>query len=122
MLFLDEFQDLAHVDGLDAILGSHLQHARDVAVLMAGSRPSMVRTLFTDRSRAFYPQAELSDLGLLTTQLARRVVLDGFDATQLDATSVVDRIVRTTQGHPQRLMLLADRVWSATVDRSDAGS
>lgn len=122
VLFLDEFQDLAHIDGLDAILRSHLQHAREVAVLMAGSRPSMMRTLFTDMSRAFYSQAELVDLGPLTTQAARQVVLDGFEATRLDATSVVDRIVRTTQGHPQRLMLLADRVWSATADRYNAGS
>jgi len=62
ILFIDEFQDLAHLDGLDAILRTHLQHARDVAVLFAGSRPSMMRSLFTERARAFFgierPKAE----------------------------------------------------------------
>lgn len=114
VLFLDEFQDLARIDGLDALLRSHLQRARDVAVLLAGSRPSMMRSLFTDRGRAFYAQAELFELGPLDPAAARAIVLDGFDATDRDVTTAADRIVAVAAGHPQRLMLLADRVWTMT--------
>lgn len=114
VLFLDEFQDLARIDRLDAVLRSHLQHARGVAVLLAGSQPSMMRSLFTDRGRAFYAQAELFELGPLHPAAARAVVVDGFDATDRDATAVADRIVAMAAGHPQRLMLLADRVWGVT--------
>lgn len=114
VLFLDEFQDLAHIEGLDAVLRSHLQHAREVAVLVAGSRPSMMRTLFGDRTRAFYSQAELFELGPLTTPAARRLLLAGFDTGRRDASAVVDRVVALTRGHPQRLMLLADMIWNGS--------
>ncbi len=121
VLFLDEFQDLAQVEGLDAVLRSHLQRARDVAVLFAGSQPSLMRSLFTDRARAFYAQAELFELGPLTPAAAREVVIDGFDVTGRDGTLIADRVVSVTGGHPQRLMLLADMVWEATAEGATAG-
>ncbi len=123
VLFIDEFQELAHVDGLDAVLRTHLQHARDVAVLFAGSQPSMMRRLFTDRSRAFYAQAELFDLGPLGRAAAREFLLDGFERGDRDAVDVADLIVDRTSGHPQRLMLLADMIWQSTDEgrRLDSG-
>lgn len=122
VLFLDEFQDLADVAGLDAILRSHLQRARDVAVLFAGSQPSFMRSLFSDRARAFYAQAELFELGPLSGAAAHELVITGFDSTGRDASMVADRMVSFTGGHPQRLMLLADMVWEATPDGASAGA
>jgi hypothetical protein len=121
VLFLDEFQDLARIDGLDAILRSHLQRARDVAVLFAGSQPSLMRSLFADRARAFYAQAELFELGPLSTTAAREVVITGFEQTGRDASMIADRVVSFTGGHPQRLMLLADMVWEGTPESGSAG-
>jgi hypothetical protein len=121
VLFLDEFQDLARVEGLDAVLRSHLQRARDVAVLFAGSQPSLMRSLFTDRARAFYAQAELFELGPLSPTAARQVVIGGFDSTGRDGMLIADRVVAVTGGHPQRLMLLADMVWETTVEGASAG-
>lgn len=121
VLFLDEFQDVTSVNGLDAILRSHLQHAHDIAVLLAGSRPSMMRELFTDRRRAFYAQAELFELGPLDRENARALVVDGFESTDRDAVSIADRIVAFAAGHPQRLMLLADRVWATVAPGAVAG-
>lgn len=120
-LFLDEFQDLARVDDLDAILRSHLQRVRDVAVLFAGSQPSLMRSLFSDRARAFYAQAELFELGPLSATAARDVVIAGFDSTGRDGSMIADRVVSVTGGHPQRLMLLADMVWEATPEGASAG-
>ncbi len=122
LLFLDEFQDIAAVDGLDGVLRSHLQHAHRVGVVMAGSRPSMMRSLFTDQVRAFYAQAELFELGPLDRATATAVVLDGFDATGRDGTAVADRVVAFGRGHPQRLMLLADHVWRRTGPGRRAGA
>lgn len=122
VLFIDEFQDLAHVEGLDAVLRSHLQHARDVAVLFAGSRPSMMRNLFADQARAFYAQAELFDLVPLSAVAARSVVLDGFEAGGRDASAIADPMVVRTGGHPQRLMLLADMVWLASDEGETLGA
>lgn len=121
VLFLDEFQDLARVDGLDAILRSHLQRARNVAVLFAGSQPSMMRSMFTDRGRAFYAQAELFELGPLSVPAARSLVIDEFAATGRDAAAAADRIIAFTRCHPQRLMLLADRVWESTDEGTAVG-
>lgn len=117
LLVLDEFQDAGRVEGLDAVLRSHLQEARHVAVLFAGSRPSLLRALFADRARPFYGQAEVVEVGRLSRQVAGRIVEDAFAATDRDAGDAGELVATATDGHPQRLMLVAHLVW----ERVDAG-
>ncbi|HKY16209.1 MAG TPA: AAA family ATPase, partial [Microthrixaceae bacterium] len=85
LLILDEFQDVARIEHLDAILRSHLQTARQVAVVFAGSRPSMLRALFEDRTRPFYAQAEIVEVDRFDAATAAGIVADGFAATGRDA-------------------------------------
>ncbi|WP_195210211.1 ATP-binding protein [Actinomarinicola tropica] len=111
LLVLDEFQDVARVEHLDAVLRTHLQHAREVAVLFAGSRPSLMRALFEDRTRPFYAQAEIIEVERFDVDTAAGIVEDGFAATGDDAGPGGEIVAHATEGHPQRLMLVAHLMW-----------
>jgi hypothetical protein len=117
LLILDEFQDVGRIGGLDAVLRAHLQHARQLAVLFAGSRPSLLRALFSDRARPFYGQAQIVEIGRLDHAAAARIVEDGFERTARDAGDTGELVASLTGGHPQRLMLMAHLLW----DRVEPG-
>ena len=67
LVVFDEFQDLLTAGtSLDGLLRSHVQYHGDAAVyIYAGSQPSLMRKLFSDRERPLYGQAEPLDLGPL---------------------------------------------------------
>lgn len=111
-VFLDEFHDITRVDGGDALLRGHAQqHADRIAWLFAGSEPSMMHALFAQGSRPFFGQAEIVELGRLPGATALEIVTGGFAGTGRDAGEQAARVVAVADGHPQRLMLLADRLW-----------
>lgn len=119
---LDEFQDVSAIRGLDATLRTHLQQTRNVAVLFAGSRPSMLRSMFVERARPFYGQAELLDVGPLTPDVCAEIVESGFERTRMDPGPAPELLARASDGHPQRLMFFAHLAWElavhgATVDQ-----
>ncbi|MBW3614049.1 MAG: ATP-binding protein [Actinobacteria bacterium] len=121
VLALDEFADVAGVAGLDALLRTHLQdHYRDLGLVFAGSRPSMMRALFTDKGRPFFSQAELLEVGPLTQEAVTGLVHEGFARTNRRAGPVALRIVGFAGGHPQRCMLLADAAWQRTPEGEEA--
>ena len=61
---LDEFQDLLVADdALDGLFRSVIQHhAAAAAYVFAGSQPSLMRALFSERERPFYGQARPLEL------------------------------------------------------------
>jgi hypothetical protein len=121
VLALDEFSDIAAVDGLDALVRTHLQdHYRDLGLVFAGSRPSMMRALFADRARPFFAQADLVELGPLSAPAITAIVHDGFSATGRSAGPVALRVVALAAGHPQRSMQLADAAWQRTPPGAEA--
>jgi uncharacterized protein len=117
---MDEFQDLLTADDhLDGLMRSVVQHHGDrVAYLFAGSAPSLMRRLFSDRERPFFGQARPLDLPPLpieeTTQEIAALMPSGSDP------SLTARIVATAEGHPQRTMLLAHHLFDL-LDRGDGG-
>jgi len=121
VLALDEFADVSDVDGLEGLLRSHLQHHyRDLGLVFAGSRPSMMRTIFGDRARPFFAQADLVEVPPLSQAAVTALVHDGFAATNRRAGPVAMRVVALAQGHPQRSMLLADAAWQRTPEGNEA--
>lgn len=116
---MDEFQDLMTADDhLDGLLRSVIQHQGDrVTYLFAGSAPSLMRTLFSDRQRPFFGQARPLDLPPLPADETTREVLALLPAGT-DA-SLAGRIVAGGAGHPQRTMLLAHHLWDV-LDRGTA--
>jgi hypothetical protein len=116
---MDEFQDLLTADDhLDGLLRSVIQHQGDrVAYLFAGSAPSLMRRLFSDRQRPFFGQARPLDLPPLpleeTTQEILALLPPGPDRADL-----AGRVAVAGAGHPQRTMLLAHHLYDV-LDRDE---
>lgn len=118
---LDEFQDLLVADdSLDGLFRSVIQHHDQAAAyVFAGSQPSLMRALFSDRERPFYGQARPLELPTLPVDEAARDIDALFEADALDAGPAVDELVAFTGGHPQRTVLLAHHLYNL-LDGDDA--
>lgn len=54
LLILDEFQDVKHVRGLEALLRSEIQDLNRSSVILLGSKRHVLREIFHDESSPFY--------------------------------------------------------------------
>jgi uncharacterized protein len=123
LLVVDEFSSISRVAGAAGALRTALQHHyRDLGIVFAGSQPSMMRTLFTDRPEPFYGQADLLEIGPLDAAATQMIVRDGFADTGRDAGDLPGVILAFTGGHPQRTMQLADACWQRTAPGAAAGA
>ena len=117
----DEFQDLLTADEhLDGLVRSVIQHHREgVAYVYAGSTPSRMRALFSDRERPFFGQARPLELPPLPAgeTVADVLRLAADEGAGLDGADV-RRLVAIGGGHPQRTMLLAAHLFDL-VDRGE---
>lgn len=111
---LDEFQDLLVADdALDGLFRSVIQHHGGAAAyVFAGSQPSLMRALFSDRERPFYGQARPLELPPLPVDEAARDIEALLTADKLDADGAIDELLAFTGGHPQRTLLLAHHVYN----------
>jgi hypothetical protein len=118
----DEFQAITDVPGLDGLVRSRIQYHGEAAVyVFAGSEPSLLGAMFTDRSRPLYGQAQPFRLGPLPARETHEAIAARFEATQRSVDPrVLGELVATGAGHPQRTMLLAHRLWAATPARGEA--
>ena len=108
----DEFSGISKVDGAAGVLRTGLQHHyQSLGIVFAGSEPSTMRTLFSLPQQPFFSQADLLEIGPLDDAEAHRIVADGFAATERSVGSAAGPIVAFADGHPQRVMQLADAVW-----------
>lgn len=115
LLILDEFSAIAPLGGVIAKLRTGLQHRyRQLGIVFAGSAPSTMSMLFTDRAEPFHAQADLLTIKPLDQSAAVTIVGEGFGATGRDPGLTASRAMTLTAGHPHRLMQVADAVWTAT--------
>lgn len=116
LVVFDEFQGvLTAQTNADAVIRSEIQHHGDAAsYIFAGSQVGMMEALFADRSRAFYAQARPVELPLLPPAETARYIAGRFADTERDVGDALGPLLDAAAGHPQRTMLLANTVWSAT--------
>jgi hypothetical protein len=115
LLVLDEFSSLAGVKGAAGVLRTAVQHHyRELGVVFAGSHPSMMRAMFTERAQPFFGQADLVETPPLEFGALAAIISDGFAATRRSAGVAGSAVAEFTGGHPQRAMQLADACWRAT--------
>jgi uncharacterized protein len=109
LVVFDEFQDLLSAGpSLDGLLRSHVQYHGEAAVYVyAGSHPSLMRKLFSDRERPLYGQAEPLELGPLPLDEVMVDLAERFEALEEDPGGALGPLVAVAAGHPQRTMLLA---------------
>ena len=130
---LDEFQDVAKVPDLDGLIRSHIQYQGEVAsYAFAGSEPGMMKQLFEHKDRPLYGSAVPMRLGRLAARDIAQYIGDRFAHTRRSPGEALGPLLEAAQGHPQRAMLLAHRLWeevprgaTATLDhwaRADAAA
>jgi uncharacterized protein len=109
LVVFDEFQDLLSAGAtLDGLLRSHVQYHGDAATyIYAGSQPSLMRRLFTDRERPLYGQAEPLELTPLPVAEVLVELADRFAQLGEDPGEALAPLVVAASGHPQRTMLFA---------------
>ena len=112
VLVIDEFSGIVGVDGAAAQLRTSLQHHfQEIGLLFAGSEPSTMQMLFSDRAEPFYAQADLVEAPLFDLAAVERLLRRGFESTGRSAGSIAPAVASITGGHPHRVMELADAVW-----------
>ena len=121
LIAFDEFQDIGRIDGLDGLLRSHIQHHGEVAsYVFAGSEPGLMRLLFESKDRPLYGSAVPMRLGRLADGDIAGYVAARFEATGRGVGETLNPLLRAAQGHPQRAMLLAHRVWEEVAQGAEA--
>lgn len=112
VVIFDEFSGIARVDGAAGLLRTKLQHHyQRLGIVFAGSEVSMMRMLFAEQAQPFYSQADLVEIGPLSSSEVVELVSDGFATTERDAGPLPGLIGRFAGGHPQRTMQVADAAW-----------
>ena len=109
---LDEFQDIGKVPSLDGILRSHIQFQGDVAsYVFAGSEPGLMKQLFETKEAPLYGAAVPVRLGRLRDEDIAEYVAARFRQSKRNVGEALNPLLASAEGHPQRAMLLAHRLW-----------
>lgn len=112
LVVFDEFSGITRVDGAAGLLRTHLQHHfASMGLLFAGSEPSVIRMLFAEHEQPFYAQADLVEIGPLSSRSVVEIVNEGFEQTGRGAGPIGPNVASFAHGHPQRSMHLADTAW-----------
>src|SRR3954453_20630053 len=122
LIALDEFQDVDKIPDLDGIIRSHIQYHGEVAsYVFAGSEPGLMKQLFENKDRPLYGSAVPMRLGRLAAADVGGYVAQRFEDTERGVGEALGPLLQAADGHPQRAMLLAHRLW-AQVDRGSAAT
>jgi uncharacterized protein len=116
LVVFDEFQDILETKPpLDGLIRSRLeQHEVHASYIFAGSHVGMMSQLFDDKARPFYGQARAVRLEPLPEDALAVYIGDRFTRTRRDIGEMLEPLLETAKGHPQRAMLLAHFLWEET--------
>jgi hypothetical protein len=120
----DEFQDVMRAGpNADAIIRSEIEgHAGVAGYIFSGSHIGMMRELFAARRRAFFGQATPIDLRPLALDELGEYISAGFRHDDRDPGEALGPLLDLVEGHPQRALMLANKLFSATARGSAADS
>jgi uncharacterized protein len=112
----DEFQDVLRVGpNADAIIRSVIEeHAGVAGYVFSGSHIGMMRELFADRRRAFFGQATPIDLAPLAPDELGEYIAARFRHDDRDPAEALGPLLDLAQGHPQRALMLANKLFTVT--------
>jgi uncharacterized protein len=114
VVVFDEFPGITRVEGVAGLIRTKLQHHfQEIGIVFAGSQPSLMRTMFTDKAMPFYAQADLVPVGPFSTSEVDEIVDDGFRSTDRDPGNLAAAIYAYAAGHPHRTIQIADAAWRA---------
>lgn len=114
VILFDEFQDVDRLGGADLIrrLRSIFQRQQHCTYLFLGSRPTMLKTLFSNRRQAFYRFAVQNDLPPVPDAAWRKYLVAKFSSVGMEITpAALDLILNETGGHPYGVMQVANAAY-----------
>lgn len=120
----DEFQDVLRAGAnADAVFRSEIEgHAGVAGYIFSGSHVGMMRELFADRRRAFFGQATPVDLSPLAADDLAEHITARFAEHGRGCGHALGPLLDLADGHPQRALMLANKLFAATPDRGTADS
>ncbi len=120
----DEFQEVVRAGiNADGIIRSEIEnHAGVAGYIFSGSRVGMMRELFAERKRAFYGQATPIGLDPLSAEDLAEYIDAHFRAGGRDAGEALGPLLDLAAGHPQRALMLANKLFAATARGEAADS
>ena len=105
VVIFDDFQDVHKADGcVESVIQSCIQHHGSVASYVFGCSSSQI---LIHRARPLV-------LGPLSDHAVASFICERFGRSGRDPAPVLDALLRTAGGHPQRMMLLAHHLWEQT--------
>jgi hypothetical protein len=120
----DEFQDVVRAGvNADAIIRSEIEdHAGVAGYIFSGSRLGMMRELFADRRRAFFGQATPIELPALRPDDLADYIAKRFEQHDREPGDALAPLLDLAKGHPQRALLLANKLFAETARGESADS
>lgn len=123
LVVFDEFQDVLALESVDGLIRSHIQHQGAAAsYVFCGSQPGMMARLFGSRDRPLYGQAKAMELGPLPDADLGAYIDDRFTRNRRSVGDVLQALLTTARGHPQRAMFLAHHLYAQTPSGASADS
>lgn len=114
IMVFDEFQDIIELNGvrIEKLMRSKFQHHKKVSYLFAGSKTSLMRTIFADQTHAFYRFGTTMKIGTISKQDFTGFIKKKFENTGKKITNeATEKILGFTKGHPYFTQKLCWHLW-----------
>jgi hypothetical protein len=123
-LVLDEFQEVVEIDpNLPKLMRSVFQEQPEVAHVYLGSKRHLMERIFNDENEPFWRSAKHLELGVIPSPPFREYIAGRFTASKKEIDrDVLDRVLRTTGGHPYATQELCYFLWEVTPRGASADS
>ncbi|HEC86270.1 MAG TPA: ATP-binding protein [Thermoplasmatales archaeon] len=114
IIAFDEFQEIEHLDGLEIekTFRSTIQHHKMVSYIFAGSKQSLIKTIFGKKERPFYRFAKQIRLFPIDKQIMAKFIVSRFNNTgKKISKDASEWIAEISRGIPYNAQYLCHEVW-----------
>ncbi|MFZ7136799.1 MAG: AAA family ATPase [archaeon] len=117
VIVFDEFQEISNFSdyNLENLMRTRFQHHKNVTYVFMGSKKHIMQQMFENADRPFYKFAKPFPLDVIPKKEFKKYILEKFKGTKIDIdSSIVDKLLDFTQGHPYFTQQLCHELWNLT--------
>ena len=122
VVMFDEFQNITEIgpEQIEKLMRSKFQHHKNVSYLFAGSKTTLMKTLFNDQNHAFYWFGKEMKLNTIPKPEFAPFIHTKFIQTGKTINAqAIDYLLNFTNGHPYFTQKLCQQIWYDTLDAAD---
>ncbi len=119
VIVFDEFQEISNFSdfNLENLMRTHFQHHTNVTYVFMGSKKHIMQQMFENADRPFYKFAKPFPLDVIPKKEFKKYVLEKFKDTEIEiGSSIVDKLLDFTQGHPYFTQQLSHELWNLATE------